>query len=74
MASGRPVVTIEMSTTFIRPFTKKDEVISVRADLTAKTKSLLVLKAEAHTRDGKLIATSSNHSLILSDEQLKDRN
>lgn len=71
MASGRPVVTIEMSTTFLRPFTKKDEVISVRAELVAKTKTLLVLKAEARTRDGKLIAVSSNHSQILSDDQLK---
>lgn len=71
MASGRPVVTVEMSTTFLRPFTKKDEVISVRAELVAKTKTLLVLKAEAQTREGKLIATSSSHSLILSDDQLK---
>lgn len=70
MASGRPVVTIEMSTTFLRPFTKKDEVISVHAELVAKTKTLLVLKAEAKTREGKLIATSSSHSLILSNEQL----
>lgn len=74
MASGRPVVTVEMSTTFLRPFTKKDEVISVRAELVAKTKTLLVLKAEAQTRDGKLVATSSNHSLILSNDQLKARN
>jgi uncharacterized protein (TIGR00369 family) len=71
MASGRPVVTIEMSTTFLRPFTKNDEVVSVRAELVAKTKTLLVLKAEARNKDGKLIAISSNHSQILSDDQLK---
>lgn len=73
MASGRPVATIEMSTSFLRPFTKKDEVILVRADIVAHSKTLLVLKAEARNRDGKLIATSTNHSIILSDEQLNDR-
>jgi len=73
MASGRPVVTIEMSTTFLRPFTQKDKTLVVRSQIVAKTKTLLVLKAEALTAEGKLVATSTSHSLILSDEQLNVR-
>ncbi len=73
MACGRPVVTLEMSTSFIRPFTKKDELIIVEATVVDKTKSLLILRAEARNREGKLIATSTSHSMILSDEQIKQR-
>ena len=71
MASDRPVVTIEMSTTFLRPFTQRDEFIVVRAEVVAKSRSLLVLKAEARNKKGKLIATSTSHSLIATDESLK---
>jgi len=70
MASGRPVVTVEMSTTFLRPFTEKDEHITVRAELIAKTRSMLFLKAESKNKKGKLVATSSSHSLILTDQRL----
>src|SRR6267143_4528644 len=71
MASERPVVTIEMSTTFLRPFTERDEFVVVRAEVVAKSRSLLVLKAEARNKKGKLIATSTSHSLIATDENLK---
>lgn len=70
MAAGQPVVTLEMSTTFLRPFVAKDEFIEIRAEVVAKTKSILLLKAEAKNKDGKLIATGSNHSMILSDAQI----
>jgi len=65
MAALTPVVTIEMSTTFIRPFTAETELIRIKAEVVSKSKSLLILKAEAHSKDGKLIATSTNHSLIV---------
>jgi uncharacterized protein (TIGR00369 family) len=73
MAAGRPAVTVEMSTTFIRPFVQSDGVIRIRAEVTAKTKSLIFLKAEVRTLDGKLIATATNHSMMLSDQNLKAR-
>ena len=73
MAAGRPVVTIDMSTTFLRPFTEKDEFVVVRAEVVAQSRTLLVLKAEARNNKGKLIATSTSHSLITSDQQLKLR-
>jgi uncharacterized protein (TIGR00369 family) len=71
MATGRPVVTIEMSTTFLRPFTERDEFVIVRAEVVAQSKTLLVLKAEARNKKSKLIATSTSHSLIATDHALK---
>jgi hypothetical protein len=32
---------------------------------------LLVLKAEAHSKEGKLLATAHNHSLVIPNENLK---
>jgi uncharacterized protein (TIGR00369 family) len=71
MLAGRPVVTLEMSTTFIRPFTERDKSITIKAEVVAKTKTLLILRAEARTQEGKLVATSNNHSLVMSEEHLK---
>ena len=73
MTAGKPVVAIEISTTYIRPFTAADELLDVRAEVVVKNRSLLVLRAEAKTAAGKLIATSQNHGLILSDDRLKIR-
>jgi acyl-coenzyme A thioesterase PaaI-like protein len=50
MATGRPVVTVEMSTTFLRPFAERDEFVTVRAEDVAQSKTLLVLKAEARNK------------------------
>jgi uncharacterized protein (TIGR00369 family) len=71
MATGRPVVTIEMSTSFLRPFTERDESVIVRAEVIAKSRSLIVLRAEARSKKGKLIATSTSHALVAKDETLK---
>lgn len=71
MAAARPVVTIEMSTSFLRPFTAKDEFVTIKAEVVSKSKTLLVLKAEVHSKEGKLIASASSHSLIISEQNLK---
>jgi acyl-coenzyme A thioesterase PaaI-like protein len=70
MAAQRPVITIEMSTTFLRPFTERTGVMIIKAEVVSRGKTLLVLKAEARSGEGKLIATSTNHSLIVADESL----
>ncbi len=74
MAAQRPVVTLEMSTSFVRPFTAKDAYIEIKAEVVSQTKTILLLKAEAKSKSGKLIATASNHSLIVSDNNLKKSN
>ena len=73
MAAGQPVVTLEMSVSFVRPFTAKDESITIRAEVVSKTKSVLLLKAEARTKEGKLVATSGNHSMLISESNLKGK-
>lgn len=72
MAAGAPAVTLEMSTSFIRPFTEKDEHIIIKAEIVSKTKSVLILKAEAKNSEGKLVATATNHSLLVKTESLKE--
>ncbi|USQ15299.1 PaaI family thioesterase (plasmid) [Legionella lytica] len=71
MAAARPVVTLELNTTFIRPFVAKDEFIHLRADLVAQSKSSIVMRAEAKTKAGKLVATATSNSLVLTDEHLQ---
>lgn len=73
MAAGQPVVTLEMSTSFIRPFTAKDEVMFIKAEVVSKTKSVLILRAEARNKEGKLIATANNHSLVMPEANLKGK-
>jgi len=70
MAAQTPVVTIEMSTSYVRPFTAETASVRIKAEVVSKTRSLLVLRAEAHSKDGKLIATATNHSMILPQAKL----
>lgn len=71
MAAGRPVATIEMSVSFLRPFTAKDEYAEIRAEVVNVSKSLLVLKAEALSKAGRLLATAHSHSLVMGEEGLR---
>jgi uncharacterized protein (TIGR00369 family) len=70
MAAKRPCATIDLNTTFIRPFNAQDEYVNVKAELISKSKSLIVIKAEVTSKDQKLIAMATSVSMILSDEQL----
>ena len=65
MAAKALAVTVQMNTTFIRPFAAKDKKMVIRAEVVSQSKSLLVLQAEAKTMDGKLIAISTSQSFIL---------
>jgi uncharacterized protein (TIGR00369 family) len=65
MAAKAPAVTVQMNTTFIRPFTAKDKKMVIRAEVVSQSTSLLVLQAEVKTIEGKLIAISNNQSFIL---------
>lgn len=65
MAAKGAAVTVQMNTTFIRPFMAKDRKVAIYARVVSQGKSLLVLDAEVKTLDGKLIATATNQSFIL---------
>src|SRR5258708_944519 len=71
MAAQRPVVTLDMGTAFVRPFRPSDGSALFQPQVVAITKSLVLMRAAAKAKSGKLLATSTNTSLILSDEQLQ---
>jgi acyl-coenzyme A thioesterase PaaI-like protein len=58
MTAGRPVVTIEMSTSCLRPFHPLHKVLTVRADVVFLSRAILLMEAKATRPDGKLIAVS----------------
>jgi len=70
MAAERPAVAIEMNASYVRPFTEKDGTLVVHAEVVSKSNSLLLLRAEARTASGKLVATATNRSFILADAHL----
>jgi uncharacterized protein (TIGR00369 family) len=74
MAAKRPCATLDLNTTFLRPFNAQDEYVSVKAELISKSKSLVVIKAQVISKDDKLIAIATSVSMILSDEQLNRNN
>lgn len=63
MTAQKPMVTIEMSTSFIRPITAKNSWIIIHGEVVSFTKSLMILKAEVRSQDGKLLATATQHAL-----------
>ena len=71
MAALKPVVTLDMSTSFVRPFSAKDELAIFSAEVVSISKTVLLMRAEVRTQTGKLIATSTNTSMILSEDQHK---
>ncbi len=70
LIAKRPVVTLDLNTSFIRPFVEKDEYVIVAAELVSQTKTILIMNGTVKTKDDKLIAIATTHSLILTDEQL----
>jgi len=64
-AANKAVVTLEMSTSFTRPFSSKEEYVDIFGSVVSKTRNILILKAEVKNKDNKLIAISTHHSLIL---------
>lgn len=73
MAAGQPAVTLDMNTSFVRPFTAKDEYIEIKAEIVSKTKTVLFVRAEAKNKEGKLVATAVSHSLVISEANLRDK-
>ena len=69
MAARRPAVTIEMNTSFIRPFQAKHRLLTIRANLVSASRTLLLMEAKATSPDGKLIAVAKVHCAVLTDAQ-----
>jgi uncharacterized protein (TIGR00369 family) len=69
MAARRPAVTIEMNTSFLRPFQAKQKFLTVRAEVVSASRSLLLLEAKATRPDGKLVAISKVNCMVMAESR-----
>ncbi|MFI5361258.1 MAG: PaaI family thioesterase [Elusimicrobiota bacterium] len=65
LACGRPAVTTEFTMTFLRPVTKRDAALTVRAEVVSRSRTLIVMEASARNPRGKLVARARTTSFIL---------
>ncbi|MFI5350867.1 MAG: PaaI family thioesterase [Elusimicrobiota bacterium] len=65
LACGRPAVTTEFSTTFLRPLTKRDSSVTVRAEVVSRSRTLIVMEASAFNPRGKLVARARTTSFVI---------
>ena len=65
LACGRPAVTTEFSMTFLRPLTKRDASVTVRAEVVSRSRTLIVMEASARNPRGKLVARARTTSFVL---------
>ena len=65
LACGRPAVTTEFSMTFLRPLTKRDSTVTVRAEVVSVSRTLVVMEASALNPRGKIAARARTTSFVL---------
>ena len=65
LACGRPAVTTEFSMTYLRPLTKRDASVTVRADVVSRSRTLVVMEASARNPRGKLVARARTTSFVI---------
>jgi uncharacterized protein (TIGR00369 family) len=65
LACGRPAVTTEFSMTFLRPLTKRDSSVTVRAEVVSRSRTLIVMEASARNPRGKLVARARTTSFVI---------
>ncbi len=64
MVAHGPALTTVFSTTFVQPFSKKDEKVVVEAVIIVKSKRLVILEETAKTAAGKLVAKAGSTPMI----------
>ena len=65
IACGRPAVTTDFSMTFLRPLTARDAKVSVRAEVVARSRTIVVMEASARSARGKLVARARATGFVL---------
>lgn len=64
LVAKKPTTSLDLNTTFIRPITIKDEEIVIKSSVVNKSKSYLILEAQAFNSKNDLIATATSRMLI----------
>ncbi|ACN13838.1 conserved hypothetical protein [Desulforapulum autotrophicum HRM2] len=65
LVAKKPATSLDLNTTFIRPITIKDKEIIIKASVINKSKSYLILDAQAFNSKNDLVATATSRMLIL---------
>lgn len=65
LACGRPAVTTEFSMTFLRPLTKRDSSVTIRAEVVSRSRTLIVMEASVRNPRGKLAARARTTSFVI---------
>ena len=63
--SLKPTTSLDIDTTFIRPVAVKDKEIAIKSSVVSKSKSYLILEAQAFNPKGDLVATATSRLQIL---------
>ena len=65
LESDGPTSSLDMNITFIKAVSVADEYVDVKAIITSKSKSFIILNGEARNKKGKLVATCTSRMIIL---------
>lgn len=65
LVAKKPTTSLDLNTTFIRPITIKDKEIIIKSSVINKSKSYLILDAQAFNSKNDLVATATSRMLIL---------
>ena len=66
LVAKKPTTSLELNTTFIRPIAIKDKEITIKSSVVNKSKSYLILDAQAFNSKNDLVATATSRLQILS--------
>ena len=66
LVSKKPTTSLDLNTTFIRPISIKDKEITIKSSVINKSKSYLILDAQAFNSKSDLVATATSRLQIIS--------
>lgn len=71
MAAGQPVVTLQLSVTYLRPFLASDEAVEIEATVINQTRTTLYMEATVKNQKGQLLCKATSQNMLVSKDKLK---
>ncbi|HYX36141.1 MAG TPA: PaaI family thioesterase [Oligoflexus sp.] len=71
MCAGQPVVTLQLSVTYLRPFLEQDEYVEIEAEVINKTRTILYMEATVKNKQGQLLCKATAQSMIVAKDKVK---
>jgi uncharacterized protein (TIGR00369 family) len=65
LAAGRPAVTLNLSTTFLRPVPVTEEYLIVEAEVVSRGRTVLTMSGRVENSRGKLVATATSINQVM---------